>query len=109
MTELLPYTGPEPLRQVVTDALRRVIDPELALSIVDVGLVYGVTVSDARVHVLLTMTSAACPVTGVIIEGVEDELDLVIPPGLRIQVELTWEPPWTSERMSEEAKRFMGW
>ena len=63
MTSIFPYAGLEPLRRGVTDALQRVVDPELALSIVDVGLIYAVTVTEAKTHVLLTMTSAACPVT----------------------------------------------
>jgi len=104
-----PYDGPEALRQPVIDALTRVVDPEVALSIVDVGLIYGVTVSAERLHVLMTMTSAACPMSGMIIEEVEAELDAIAPPDLLIQVELAWEPPWSPERISERSRRFMGW
>ncbi len=104
-----PYNGPEALRQPVIDALMRVVDPEVALSIVDVGLVYGVTVSGERLHVLLTMTSAACPVADVIIEDIEMELDAIARPGQQIDVELTWVPAWTPERISERSRRFMGW
>jgi metal-sulfur cluster biosynthetic enzyme len=104
-----PYDGPDSLQQPVIDALRRVVDPEVAMSIVDVGLVYGVTVGEARLHVRLTMTSAACPVAGVIMADVERELAGVAPPGAAVEVELVWDPPWTPDRMSEGAKRFMGW
>jgi metal-sulfur cluster biosynthetic enzyme len=104
-----PFDGPEALRADIVRALRGVVDPELALSIVDVGLVCGVTVTDTRIHVLLTMTSAACPVTDLIVDEVESALDRVVPAALAIDVELTWEPPWSSERMSDSAKRFMGW
>jgi len=104
-----PYKGPEALRQAIGDALTRVVDPEVAMTIVDVGLIYGVTVTDEKLHVLLTMTSAACPVTDLIVEEVETELDRVTPPELLIEVELVWEPPWSTDRMSERAKRFMGW
>ena len=104
-----PYEGPEQLRQPIVAALTRVVDPEVALSIVDVGLVYGVTVTDDTLHVLLTMTSAACPVADEILEEVETELDRAAPAALRIEVELVWEPPWTADRMSERAKRFMAW
>ena len=104
-----PYDGPEALRRPIIDALTRVVDPELAMSIVDVGLIYGVVVTDALLHVLLTMTSAACPVTDLIVEEVETELDRVAPPQLLIKVELVWEPPWTTSQMSDRAKRFMGW
>lgn len=104
-----PYTGPEDLRQPLLAALHRVVDPEVAMTIVDVGLVYGVTVTPDRVHVLLTMTSAACPVTDLIVEEVQAELDQVVPDGMEIAVELVWEPPWTTDRMSPRAKAFMGW
>ena len=79
------------------------------MSIVDVGLVYGVEVTEELVHVLLTMTSAACPVANVILEGAEAELDCVIPADRKIHLELVWKPPWTPDRMSARAKAFMGW
>jgi metal-sulfur cluster biosynthetic enzyme len=104
-----PYEGPEALRQPILDALLKVVDPEVAMSIVDVGLVYGVTVDSEKVHVLITMTSAACPVTDVIVDEVESELDRIVPSELLVHVELVWDPPWTMERMSERARRFMGW
>ena len=103
------YDGPDALRLPVLGALTQVVDPELALSIVDVGLIYNVRVAGEQAHVLMTMTSPACPVTDVILEDVENELDKVIPAGWRIEVELCWEPPWTPERMSARAKRFMKW
>lgn len=104
-----PYSGPEELREPVLAALHRVVDPEVAMTIVDVGLVYGVTVTEDRLQVLLTMTSAACPVADVIVEEVGTELDKVAPAGMAIDVELVWEPPWTTDRMSARAKAFMGW
>jgi metal-sulfur cluster biosynthetic enzyme len=104
-----PYTGPDALREPVLAALHRVVDPEVAMSIVDVGLVYGVTVTPERLHVLMTMTSAACPVADVILDDVDTELDAIAPAGMAIDIELVWEPPWTTERMSAGAKVFMGW
>jgi len=104
-----PYSGPDALRQPVLDALTRVVDPEVALSIVDVGLVYGVNVTESALQVRMTMTSAACPMAGLIMDEVQAELDEVVPPELAIEVELVWEPPWTPERISETSRRFMGW
>src|SRR5437867_8474626 len=103
------YSGPEAMREPILEALHRVVDPEVAMTIVDVGLVYGVTVTADRLHVLLTMTSAACPVTDVIFDDVGAELDHVVPAGMAVDVELVWEPPWTTDRMSARAKAFMGW
>jgi len=104
-----PYDGPPQLQQPVVDALTRVVDPELALSIVDVGLVYGVTVAGDRAQVRMTMTTAACPVADLIVEEVEHELGRVLPEGCAVEVELCWEPAWTPDMMSARARRFMGW
>ena len=104
-----PYSGPEALHEPILAALRRVVDPEVAMSVVDVGLVYGVTVTPARLHVLLTMTSAACPVIDVIVDDVGAELDKVVPATMAVDIELVWEPPWTPDQMSGRAKAFMGW
>ncbi len=103
------YSGPQALQEPIAAALRQVVDPEVALSIVDVGLIYGVEVDDERVQVRMTMTSPACPVTDVIVGDVEAELERVLPRRLGVQVELVWEPAWTPERMSARAKAFMGW
>jgi len=103
------YDGPDRLRGPVAAALQRVVDPELALSIVDMGLVRAVTVTAERLHVVLTMTSAACPVTDLILEDAAAELERIAPPELGVDLELAWEPPWTAERMSARAKAFMGW
>ena len=105
-----PYDGPPGLREPVLAALRRVVDPEVAMNIVDVGLIYGVALVDGReLHVQVTMTSAACPVADVIVEDIERELDRAVPPELLIRVQLVWEPAWTPDRMSEKARHFMGW
>jgi len=103
------YAGPEALRHPIEAALREVVDPEVAMTIVDVGLVYGVAVSDDRVNVVMTMTSAACPVTDVIVGDVEAELDRVVPPQFAFLFFLVLDPASTTDRMSERAKAFMGW
>lgn len=107
MNAPFPYEGPPELQQPIVDALTRVVDPEVALSIVDVGLIYGVQVSADQAHVRMTMTSAACPVADLILDEAETELDRVLPPQYAIHVELCWEPAWGPERMSERARRFM--
>jgi metal-sulfur cluster biosynthetic enzyme len=104
-----PYDGPAQLLPAITAALERVVDPEVAMNIVDVGLVCGVAVDSGRVDVNVTMTSAACPVAEAIVEDIETELDRALPAGLTIHVELVWEPPWTPQRMSARARAFMGW
>lgn len=91
------------------DALRGVIDPELGLDVVALGLVYGVVVSESGdVEVKLTMTTPACPLGEQIVEDAERRLRAV--DGVRsAHVELVWEPAWTPELMSSEARRALGW
>lgn len=103
------YSGPAILRSPIFNALRSVVDPELSLPILDIGLVYGVTVQDDRVQVRMTMTSPACPVTEVIVADLEDALDRVLPEHYAIQVEIVWEPPWEPARMTPRARTIMGW
>lgn len=103
------YEGPPGLAPALLEALRRVVDPEVAMNIVDVGLVYGVRARPGEVQVDVTMTSAACPVADVILGDIGFELEQSLPEGTRVEPRLVWEPPWTPERMSARARRFMGW
>lgn len=109
MEDRFAYDGPEALKDLVTRALKKVVDPEVAMDIVDVGLVYGVRVTDGVASVRMTMTSAACPVADMLVEDVQAELQDALPDRPRVDVELVWEPPWTPERLSASARRFMGW
>jgi metal-sulfur cluster biosynthetic enzyme len=104
-----PYSGDASLQTPVTDALRRVLDPELGLSIVDLGLVYGVDIGEGLAHVRLTMTSAGCPLSDLIFDAIDDELGQALPAGYEIEIELCWEPPWTPDRLSLQARQQLGW
>jgi metal-sulfur cluster biosynthetic enzyme len=103
------YSGPPELEPAITAALRRVVDPEMALNIVDLGLVYGVDLRDGGANVRITMTSAACPVAEMIVDDVVDEIAGVLGDTAKIDCELVWEPPWGPERMSPRARSAMGW
>jgi metal-sulfur cluster biosynthetic enzyme len=101
------WQGPDEWRAPIERALREVIDPELSLNIVDLGLVLQVAVEAQAVQVELTMTSAACPSAGVIVGEVEAQLDRVLPPEIGIDVHLVWDPPWTPARLSPRARLFL--
>jgi metal-sulfur cluster biosynthetic enzyme len=91
----------------VTDALREVIDPELGLDFVELGLIYEVTVDGGSVHVTYTLTSPGCPIGPQVSEQIEEfvmELDGVED----VQSTMTFTPPWTPELMSEDAKFALG-
>lgn len=103
------YSGPADLEARIAEALRRVVDPEMALDIVDLGLVYGVEVGEGAVKVDITMTSAACPVAELIVDDVVRELTDLLGAETKVDCELVWEPPWSPQRMSRRARSAMGW
>jgi metal-sulfur cluster biosynthetic enzyme len=92
----------------VTEALRLVIDPELGYNIVDLGLVYAVLVNDGgTVNIVMTTTTRGCPATNYLKEGARDAAWSV--PGVEsVDVTLTYEPPWSPQRMSAAAKAHLG-
>ena len=94
----------EALKSAVIEGLKTVYDPEIPVNIYDLGLIYDVSVNDVGfAHILMTLTTPMCPVAEILpvevkeralmVEGVDDA-----------EVELTWEPQWTMEKMSEEAR-----
>jgi metal-sulfur cluster biosynthetic enzyme len=91
----------------ITDALREVIDPELGLDFVELGLIYDVEIEDGSVRVTYTLTSPGCPIGPQVSEQIEEfvsELEGVED----VQPTMTFSPPWTPERMSEDAKFALG-
>ena len=96
-----------PTREEVIEVLRQVEDPELGMDIVDLGLLYDVEVEGPKVKVTYSLTSMGCPAGPLIeqdidatarsLEGVED-----------VEMQLTFDPPWTPDKMSEDAKFILG-
>ena len=94
-------------REEVLEVLRQVEDPELGMDIVDLGLVYEVGVEDSKAKIIYSLTSMGCPAGPLIaqdidstarqVEGIED-----------VELELTFDPPWTPDRMSDDAKFILG-
>ena len=84
--------------------LTNVYDPEIPVNIYDLGLIYDINISEGNnVFIKMSLTSPGCPVAGELPKQVADELTKIKNIGL-IEVELVWDPPWTKERMSEDAK-----
>ena len=100
---------PLPDAAAIRDLLRRVIDPEAGLNIVDLGLVYRVETAPERVLIEMTMTSPACPLGGMITDEVKDVLGRALPPACKTEVRLVWQPPWQQSMMSDAGKRHFGW
>lgn len=99
----------ELIKDAALDALHEVDDPETGLSVVDLGLIYDVTVDpNDHVCVQMTLTSRACPAGEMIRQGVERRLQMV--PGVKeVCVEITFEPPWNPTRISAEGRAQLGW
>jgi metal-sulfur cluster biosynthetic enzyme len=93
----------------ILEALRDVIDPEVGINIVDLGLVYKTDVVEAHVAVVLTMTTPACPLGESIIEESKVAIQRHVPGIRSISVDLVWEPPWRPSMMSETARKRLGW
>jgi metal-sulfur cluster biosynthetic enzyme len=96
-----------PTKDEVVEALRAVEDPELGMDIVDLGLLYDVEIDGPKVKVIHSLTSMGCPAGPMIQEDIVNVASAV--EGVEaVEIELTWEPPWTPERMSDDAKFILG-
>jgi metal-sulfur cluster biosynthetic enzyme len=89
------------------EALKQVVDPELQMNIVDLGLVYTLDQRGPVVHVDLTLTSPGCPYGPYILHGVKQSL-LTLKDIEDVEIDVVWEPPWGPDKMTEEAKLELG-
>lgn len=95
------------LEAKVRAALKEVVDPELGINIVDLGLIYDVREEGGEVEVEMTLTTPGCPLAGVIDERIKAALKPI--KGVKtVTVEIIWDPPWTQEMISDEAKAELG-
>jgi FeS assembly SUF system protein len=103
-----PDGGDPALQEKVLEALKTVRDPEIPVNLVDLGLIYElITTKDGTVYVEMTLTTPACPVAGALPDQVRQAVASV--PGVTdSRVKLVWTPPWTRDRMSEEAMLELG-
>ena len=93
----------------IRDALRDVVDPEVGLNVVDLGLVYEIEAGGERIAVRMTMTTPACPLGDAIIEAARTAIRVAAPGVADIEIELVWDPPWKPDMMSEVAREHFGW
>jgi metal-sulfur cluster biosynthetic enzyme len=93
----------------VLDALRQVDDPEAGMNIVDLGLIYSVSVTADFVHVEMTMTTQACPMAEMIAEQAKAAVASIVPATAEVHVQLVFDPPWTPDRMTGIAREHFGW
>lgn len=96
------------LEERIVAALRTVYDPEIPVNVYDLGLIYAIDVgADGAVEIRMTLTAPACPVAGMmpgLVESAVRQVDGVT----AVKVDLVWDPPWSKERMSDEARLQLG-
>ena len=94
--------GPEPELEDLLEALRDVMDPELGVNVVDLGLVYGVSVGEDRMATIdMTLTSAACPLTDVIEDQTRDALEGLVSD---FRINWVWMPPWGPDKITDDGR-----
>ncbi|MEN3044046.1 MAG: iron-sulfur cluster assembly protein [Candidatus Hydrothermales bacterium] len=91
-------------KEKVLEKMKNVYDPEIPVNVVDLGLVYDIKIEDeGKINILMTLTAPGCPIYGYIAEQVKKEVKTLI--GVKeVNVEFTFDPPWTPEKMTEEGK-----
>lgn len=98
-----------PTPDQVRHALRDVVDPEVGINIVDLGLIYGIKVSAEMIAIDLTMTSPACPMSDLVLADAGSALAKAFPDGPPVHIALVWNPPWEPAMMSDKARDTLGW
>jgi metal-sulfur cluster biosynthetic enzyme len=91
-----------PARERVTEALREVLDPELGMSVVDLGLVYDIEIDGGKVAITMTLTAPGCPIHDAMEEWVRRAV-LKVPGVSEVAVTITFDPPWTPERITRDS------
>lgn len=98
----------EELRERIIEALRGVHDPEIPINIFDLGLIYRIAIAaNGDVAIDMTLTAPACPVAGMMPVMVREAVQRVVGVG-EVKVELVWDPPWSQEKMTDEARLQLG-
>ena len=91
----------------VVEVLREVYDPELHYNIYDLGLVYDIKTSDGDVRILMTLTTPMCPIGPMVTEQIQEMMGLM--PGVKnVDVDFTFDPPWSVDKMTDEARADLG-
>lgn len=93
----------------IIEAMHTVIDPELGVNVLDLGLVYATEVSGRDVRVVMTMTTPACPLHFYLSEAAVEAIRERVPDAGHIAVEIVWEPKWNPGMMSQTARSQLGW
>ena len=108
MTNSLKDMNP-PSAEGVRNLLRRIIDPEVGVNVVDLGLIYDIDAGDGTIRIDMTMTSPACPMGEMIQDEIRSVLAAEFGKQRELEIRLVWVPVWNPDMMSNEAKQSLGW
>lgn len=92
----------------ISSCLENVIDPELGINVVDLGLIYNIHINGNKISVDMTLTTPGCPMAGMLAGSVEQAVRQAFE-GADVEVSLIWDPPWTPDRLSEAARQQLGY
>lgn len=94
-------------KEEILETLKECYDPEIPVNIVDLGLVYDIKIKSRAVHIKMTLTALGCPLSGTIIEDMKQRV--VSLKGVKdVDVEIIFDPPWSPDKMSDEARKILG-
>lgn len=98
------------LKHAMVQALYEVLDPELGINIIDLGLVYSIEINDAdkAIRVEMTLSTPSCPMGGLISSHVKVAIE-TIRPSYSVTVEIVWEPRWNADKITEKGLELLGW
>ncbi len=94
-------------KERVLEVLKNVIDPEIGINIVDLGFIYGVDIKGKKINIKMTLTNPGCPMHSMFVHEVESALKAAFD-NVEVRVELVFDPPWTPEKMSKDAREKLG-
>ena len=94
-------------KEKVLEVLKNVVDPEIGINIVDLGFIYEVNIKGDKIHVKMTLTTPGCPMHSMFVHEVENALKAAFE-DVDVDVEVVFDPPWTPERMSKDARKKLG-
>ena len=97
------------IEEQIRETLKEILDPEIGVNIVDLGLVYQIELRPEELYIQITMTSPTCPLSGVITRNMDQVLRKTFPDLGEMTIELVWDPAWSPELMSDTAKKQLGW
>jgi len=94
-------------REEIFEILKECYDPEIPVNIVDLGLIYDVKINSGKVGIKMTLTALGCPLSGTIIENIKQKVLMVR--GIKdVDVEIVFDPPWSPDKMSKQARQMLG-